>query len=408
MLYVSSGKNLVEATLNLPKSKSEANRFLILDFLYRCGLPPNLGEARDTSILKRAITQAKTTGIVNVEDAGTAMRFLTAALAVSPGQYQVFGTARMHERPLLPLITALRELGADIRCITQEGFAPLHITGKLLSATKVNINGSISSQFISALMMIGPLLHNPFYINTNGPLVSRPYMLQTAKVMQYIGCQVDVGANQLIISGSPKPQAEQHQIEPDWSSLAYWYCIIALSEKPLEIRFNDFKTGSVQADAICESLFSQLGVQTVYHHEGLTLKSQALKSDYFSWNCTDCPDLVPALICCCAALGIPAKLSGIAHLAYKESNRIACLKRELSRQGCQIHYEADTLFLAHSQIQPSCITINSYQDHRLILCFMPWLIRGWHFEIPDPETVNKSYPQFWSHLKTVGFNVLLS
>jgi 3-phosphoshikimate 1-carboxyvinyltransferase len=408
MLYVSSGKNLFEVTLNLPKSKSEANRFLILDFLYRCGLPENLGEARDTSILKHAIIQAKTTGMVNVEDAGTAMRFLTAALAVSPGQYQIFGTARMHERPLLPLITALRELGADIRCVTHEGFAPLRITGKLLSASKININGRISSQFISALMMIGPLLHNPFYINTTGILVSRPYILQTAKVMHNIGCQVDVSADQLIISGSPKFQTVMPEIEPDWSSLAYWYCIIALSKKPLEIRFNDFKSDSIQADAICESLFSQLGVQTVYHHEGLTLKSQALTSDFLNWNCIDCPDLVPALICCCAALGISAKLSGIAHLAYKESNRIACLIHELSRQGCEIDYEADTLFLAHSQIKPTRITINSYQDHRLILCFIPWIIRGWRFEIPDPETVNKSYPQFWTHLKTVGFNVLLS
>lgn len=407
MLHVSTSQDIIEATLILPKSKSEANRFLILNYLYSCGLPQDLGEARDTSILKRALTQAKTTGIVNVEDAGTAMRFLTAALAVSSGQYQLFGTARMHERPLKPLIDALRDMGADISCVSKDGFAPLHITGKPLKANAVTVDGRMSSQFISALMMIAPLLYNSFCINVGGNFVSRPYVLQTAKAMQHLGCTVKIHAQQILINGMSQNPSPLPEIEPDWSSLAYWYCIVALSKTSLAISFKDVKPNSVQADAVCETLFSQLGVQTVYHHEGVTLKSQPLKSVFLNWHCQDCPDLVPALICCCAALGIPAKLSGISHLAYKESNRIECLKRELSRMGCQIRFEGDTLFLAASALQPAQILINSYQDHRLILCFIPWIIRGWRFEIPDPETVNKSYPQFWNHLKAVGFNVLL-
>lgn len=407
MLQVSKGNPKPGAPpLVLPKSKSIANRLLILNLLYDCPLPLDLGEARDTQILMRALQQVQNTGIVNIEDAGTAMRFLTAALSVRPGQYRLLGTARMHERPMAPLLLALKSLGADIHCEVREGFAPLSIRGKLLKASSIAVDTQLSSQFISALLMVAPALQCS-QITMNGPVVSRPYIALTAQLMQNMGWPIAIMEQSLHIGERQSTYAPSIEVEPDWSGIAYWYSLVALSPEPIKISCKNFKPQSLQADAVCERVFFQLGVLTEYTSEGLCLSNKPTSTVFLEWNCRDCPDLVPALICCCAALGISAKLKGVSHLAYKESNRLEALKRELGRRGFQLRLDEDLLFLPASNPIPIHSVISSYQDHRLIMCFIPWIVRGWTFDVPDPETVHKSYPSYWDHLKQLGFDVLL-
>lgn len=412
---VSHPTKKLEGTITLTASKSESNRALIIQALCNDRFTiSNLATANDTRILQQILNRARisrTEGVYNVEDSGTAMRFLTAFFATKPGTHILIGSERMKERPIGILVKALRDLGAEIEYLEKEGFPPIKITGKTLTGTEVEMDGNVSSQFISALLLISSELPNGLVIKFKGDITSQPYVNMTLKMMeefriygQWHDQYISVSQQRYHKKNEPDYSFE---VESDWSSASYWYAIAALSQD-VDFTIKGLKHPSLQGDAVVADIFTFLGIKTEYITGGIHLTKIKSKTDHFGYDFSDCPDLVQTVVVVANALGISVLFNGVHTLRIKETDRITALKNELNKLGAEIKIINDNsieLFPKPASTVPTTqnLIINTYNDHRMAMAFSALAMQFDHIIIDQPEVVRKSYPDFWKDLKDVGF-----
>ncbi|HEY8402213.1 MAG TPA: 3-phosphoshikimate 1-carboxyvinyltransferase [Cytophagaceae bacterium] len=396
-----SGK--VYCTVTPPSSKSESNRVLIMEALTgkNCYMG-NLSNARDTQTMIRLLNSDDYT--LDVLDAGTTMRFLTAYCAVSERERELTGTARMKERPIKLLVDALRELGANIEYKEKEGYPPIVIKPFDTSnpgTNHIKIKGDVSSQYITALIMIAPVLPEGLVIELEGKVGSKPYIRMTLRLMELFGISSSWEDN-IIRIPNKKYEPFPYKVESDWSAASYWYSIAALSNEA-EIKLNGYLTDSFQGDRVVADIMDKLGVKSTFTPEGVILtKKEAVSSIEFDY--TDCPDLAQTIAVICAAKGIECTMSGLESLRIKETDRIAALQNELAKFGArmlelvpdQVYKVITDDFVVNGQ------SVATYKDHRMAMAFAPLALLG-PVTIENPDVVEKSYPHYWEDLKKAGF-----
>ncbi len=433
----------LRATPQLPASKSISNRALVISalacrsdadchgMLYDTArLPENLSDCDDTKTLLQALAMldgrsGKADVVIDIGAAGTAMRFLTALLATSEGSFLLTGTERMKRRPIGILVEALQQLGADIRYEGEEGFPPLRISGRQLDGGIVEMQGSVSSQYISALLMLAPVLHNGLELRLKGDIVSRPYIDLTLWMMREFGADAGWTSGNVI---TVRPSGYQHRpylIENDWSAASYWYEMMALTaDEDAEIRLPGLHDSSKQGDAAVRYIFSMLGVKTevsrsvegevrseergTRSEEGgaIVLRKSDRVAPRLDYDFVNSPDLVQTIVVTCAAKGIPFHFRGLQSLRIKETDRIDALVRELRKVGFVLRVEnADELVWDGERCEPSLEPIDTYEDHRMALSFAPLSLRFPQISIRHPQVVTKSYPHFWDSLRSAQFIV---
>lgn len=399
-------------TVHLPASKSVSNRALIIHALSGGEVrPQNLSDCDDTQVIIDAITHRPDT--IDIKAAGTAMRFLTAYLAVSQGEHVITGTERMKNRPIGPLVDALRYMGADIEYTEREGFPPLRIKGQPLEGGYIEMPGHISSQYISAMLMIAPVLKNGLQLKLTGELASRPYIDLTLWTMQQFGAEAE-WSDIDTVTVQPKPyRSHAYYIESDWSAASYWYEMMALSQqRDNTLLLKGLLDGSKQGDSVLRYLFSLLSVKTTVEAKegtasgGIRITRHARNLPKLEYNFINSPDLAQTFVVCCALLDIPFLFTGLSSLIIKETNRIEALKTEMRKLGYVIKEQNDSELVWDGQkCEPTFEAINTYEDHRMAMAFAPAAIKFPGLRINNPEVVSKSYPHFWDDLRSVGFRI---
>lgn len=402
----------LDADIQLPASKSISNRALIAHALSGGSTQPdNLSDCDDTRAVTRALAYMPRT--IDVGAAGTAMRFLTAYLACTDGEHVITGSERMKHRPIGALADALRMLGADISYEGEPGFPPLRINGHKLIGGQLEMAGNISSQFISALLLIAPTMAEGLRLHLTGGIVSRPYIDLTINVMHAYGAEVDwADADTIVVK--PKPYADHHYlIENDWSAASYWYETAALYPiGSANVRLNGLKDSSRQGDSVVRYLFSVLGVRTSFESPhspqptAVRLTRHSPHVDRLDYDFTNCPDLAQTVVATCCALGVPFRFTGLGSLRIKETDRLKAMEKELQKLGFAIHTEDDSSLVWRGvRCEPSPAPIDTYQDHRMAMAFAPLAVKFPGLRINNPEVVTKSYPSFWADLRQAGFDI---
>jgi 3-phosphoshikimate 1-carboxyvinyltransferase len=363
----------------------------------------NLSDARDTQLMNRLV--GSDDKIIDVLDAGTTMRFLTAYFSITNKHKFLTGTARMKERPIGILVDALRELGVVIDYLEKEGYPPIETKGFGTQKTsELTIPGNVSSQYISALMMVAPILPKGLTITLAGKMGSVPYFQMTASLMAEFGvtCQIDLSAQKIRIPAATyKPAAVT--VEADWSAISYWYGFTALAEEAT-ITLPNVSEKSLQGDRVIADIMDALGVHSSFKNNQLILTKQKAGSE-ISWDFKDCPDLAQTVLPVCAAKGVNGTFTGLESLRIKETDRIAALQNELGKIGATLtEPQTGTWKLTPGQVPNEEIFINTYHDHRMAMGLAP-LATLTNLKIESPEVVNKSYPGFWEDMKTVGFEI---
>ena len=374
-------------------------------------LPDNLSDCDDTEVIIRAL--AAMPYEIDIKAAGTAMRFMTAYLSVTEGKHLLTGTDRMKRRPIAPLVNALRYLGADIRYAGETGFPPLIINGKTLEGGRLEVPGNISSQYISALLMIGPALKEGLELHLMGEIISRPYIDLTLWTMQEFGAEAEWTDMDIITVRPQVYKSHPYLIENDWSASSYWYEMLALQgASGSSIKLKGLTDGSKQGDSVVKYLFSLLGVKTTFDNkeEGqpttVTLTRHRCLLPRLDYDFTGSPDLAQTFVVTCALLDIPFTFTGLASLKIKETDRIEALKAEMKKLGYLIKDENNnTLRWEGERCTPSLQPIDTYEDHRMALAFAPAACQFPGLGINNPGVVSKSYPHYWDDLRKAGFNI---
>ena len=402
----------VDSTIPLPASKSISNRALVINAMARgADMPDNLSDCDDTQVIIRALQEMPET--IDIKAAGTAMRFMTAYLSVTEGEHIITGTERMRHRPIQVLVNALRYLGADIRYLGEEGFPPLRIHGRPLEGGRVEIPGNVSSQYISALLMIGPILKNGIELTLTGTIISRPYIDLTIHLMHDFGAKVTWQDVRTIKAEPGGYTVRPFQIENDWSAASYWYEIMALcQDREAEIRLPGLCDGSRQGDSGVRYLFSMLGVKTAFddpesgNPTTVTLRKVRTSLPRLDYNFINQPDMAQTLVVCCAMMDIPFHFTGLESLKIKETDRMEALKTEMRKLGYVIRdVDGKELLWDGERCEASLAPIDTYEDHRMALAFAPAAFKFPGLRINNPQVVSKSYPLFWQHLESVGFTI---
>ena len=406
MISLSANSRTLQAHIPLPASKSESNRALIIQALTSPRFElHNLASARDTQTMIRLL--ASEGHVLDVIDAGTTMRFLTAYFSAVGRDQILTGTPRMCKRPIGLLVDALRSLGAEIEYWKQDGFPPLHIIskGEGIKGGKVSLPGNVSSQFISALLMIGPVLAGGLEIQLEGDITSRPYIEMTLGMMAYFGVQAEWEGHAIHVPHKPYV-GKSYTIESDWSGASYWYSMAALSESS-ELKIAGLRNPSRQGDSKVAELMEHFGVFTEFGPEGVTLTKKPI-TDFqeIAIDFTDFPDLAQTLAVVSAATGKPLVLSGLHTLRIKETDRIAALQAELAKFQVSMKSTDDIHFRVKGDFTPTQSFIDTYEDHRMAMAFAPLALKQDQLWIKDPDVVRKSYPEFWKHLNLVGIRTL--
>ena len=415
MQYRLSAPAALDAIIGLPASKSISNRALILHALSGGGTRPvNLSDCDDTRVMIRALQERE--GTIDILAAGTAMRFLTAYLSVTPGSRLLTGTERMQQRPIRILVDALRSLGARIEYAGNEGFPPLRITGAELTGHAVSLAGHVSSQYISALLMIGPALPQGLTLRLTGDVVSRPYIELTLQLMRDFGAQADwVGADTIAVSPGGYRDTP-FVVESDWSAASYWYEIMALfcrkhrdagSRENIRVELPGLFQKSYQGDSRGAALFARLGVKTRYTQTGVILSPGDAPVSCLEENLVDIPDLAQTFVVTCCLMGIPFRFSGLQSLKIKETDRLTALVNELRKLGYVLACEDDSVLTWQGERCPAheSLVIATYEDHRMAMAFAPACLDVPGLRVADPQVVSKSYPHFWEDLRQAGFQV---
>ncbi len=415
MQYEIKAPQVLNQTIKLPASKSISNRALIIHALSGGAiLPNNLSDCDDTTVIIDALQNNPHE--INIKAAGTAMRFMTAFLSVKDGEEHVLtGTERMKHRPIGVLVDALRHLGADIKYAGEEGFPPLRIKGRKLEGGLLEVPGNISSQYISALLMIGPTLKNGLTLRLTGDVISRPYIDLTLWTMREFGADADWSDFETI-SVAPKPYKERnYYIENDWSAASYWYEMMALStHEDDEIRLEGLMDGSKQGDSSVRYIFSLLGVKSTFEsrEEGVpttvTLRHTNRCVPRLEYDFVNSPDLAQTFVVCCALKNVHFHFTGLSTLKIKETDRIEAMKKEMRKLGYVIHDKNNSeLIWDGERCMPEIEGgIDTYEDHRMALSFAPASLCIDGLSINNPQVVTKSYPHFWEDIKSAGFEVI--
>lgn len=394
----------LSGVISLPTSKSISNRLLLLTALSGSDMTPDaLSDSDDTRVMQEALRSDLTR--VDVGAAGTSMRFMTAFLATRPGAHVITGSERMKRRPIGLLVDALRELGAKIDYLGEEGFPPLRIEGGSLTGGHLTLPGGISSQYISALMMIGPTLRGGITITLEGTVVSAPYITMTRRLMEAFGAEVAWAGGVLAVKEGPYVY-RQMTVEADWSAASYWYAMVALRPGST-VRLLGLGKRSTQGDSEGAAIASHLGVSTTYQADGVTISSDhAPDGGIFSYCFVNQPDLAQTYIVLCCLMGIKFCFSGLQSLRIKETDRIAALVAETRKLGFVIEAVGDdSIRWDGMRCQPSSDPISTYKDHRMAMSFAVASLAQDNVCIVDPDVVSKSYPSFWDDLRKAGFSI---
>ena len=399
MIQIIAPRFPINCSINLSGSKSLSNRLLLLKEILDLKIDlKNLSDSEDTKLLLKALRQIKEAKNknINILDAGTDMRFLTALLAIKKGTWTIG-----------ELVSALKSLGAEIEFLEKENYPPLEIKGKIILGGTLKIDASQSSQFISALLLISPKLKNGLVLTLKNRIVSSPYIEMTAALLKKFNVPISKLKNTYTVNSSTKSkQIKVIKIESDWSSASYWYSICALS-KNAKIELNFLNKKSLQSDSILPELYKILGVKTKYKKNSIIISRKKLETKSINYNFINCPDIAQTFAVTCFGLGICAKLNGLSTLKFKESDRIIALKTELEKMGAKLVITNNSIELKKSKAIPFEGVIETYNDHRMAMSFSPLALVYNSIKIANPEVVSKSYPRFWKDLKSVGFSVNL-
>ena len=396
---------IVKGKIRLPASKSLSNRALIIQAICKEAFSiSNLSLAKDTQVLKKALdTSSKT---INIGDAGTSMRFLTAFFSIQKQEVFLRGSARMHERPIAPLVEALNSLGANISYLEKEGYPPLYIQKGNIQGGTIQVNCTISSQFISALLLIAPTLSGGLTINLQGNLVSKSYLEMTLKMMSYFGIEYS-WKSQTIYIKEQQYQAKDICIENDWSAVTFWLEIAALAKKA-QIELNELYKDSWQGDIKALSIFSKLGVSHRFNNNQLILFKDTSQIPKKQLNLIETPDLSQAIFCTYAGLKQSVELTGLFSLKFKETDRIISLQSELKKLGINVKISQDSILIKEFNKYIEIPFIKTHQDHRMAMSFAPLALCFGKLIIENIDVVKKSYPTFWEELEKVGFTIFAS
>lgn len=386
----------------LPSSKSESNRALVIDALTEGeNQLSNLAEARDTQTMIRLLQNDPP--VFDVLDAGTTMRFLTAYATVTNRKKVMTGTARMCERPIGILVDALRSIGAEIHYLNNEGYPPLAIHGLPAQTTnQVKIRGDVSSQYISAMLMVAPVLPLGLELELEGKVGSRTYIEMTLELMAQFGIEYSWNGNKISVPHqSYQPTA--FAVESDWSGASYWFSLLACSDSG-ELFLEGLKENSLQGDSAIVDIMEFLGVKSTFQSGGVLLQKQPIKG-LKKWDFTHCPDLAQTVAVTCAILGQNAIFTGLESLKIKETDRVFALQQELGKFNAELkEIEPELYQVIPSVTMPHSVQIHTYEDHRMAMAFMPLLTKT-DVIIEDPSVVNKSYPSFWKHCSLAGVQI---
>ena len=409
-LHQSILKNNSEITIT--GSKSETNRLLVLQALFSEIQLENTSNSDDSEVMIKALLQnpnsplpTLNSQLIDVHHAGTAMRFLTAYFAMQPDREVILtGSTRMKERPIKILVEALQQLGAEISYEENHGFPPIKIRGKKLSKNKVSLQANVSSQYISALLLIAPKLEKGLEITLKGKITSIPYIQMTLALLNKIGVETTFLENIITVKPLLAPNSLLKTVESDWSSASYFYSIVALSETGAQIKLSSYKQNSLQGDSALVGIYKDLGVATTFEKQTIRLKKMEnfhLPSSIFQLDLNDSPDIAQTIAVICFGLGIDCKLTGLHTLKIKETDRLQALKNELEKLGAYVTTTSDSISVNSSNSVKENISIKTYQDHRMAMAFAPLALKT-SLIIEDAEVASKSYPDFWKDLKSCG------
>ena len=393
-----------QSTIVISGSKSESNRLLLLKALHPNIQIRNLSNSDDSQVMQDALKSESK--VVDIHHAGTAMRFLTAYFAIQEGrEITLTGSSRMKERPIKILVDALNSLGANISYLENQGFPPLRIKGKKLTNNKISILANTSSQYITALLLIGSKLENGIELTLEGEITSIPYINMTLSLLNEIGISTSFEENTIRVL--PTPQSQQPitlTVESDWSSASYFYSIVALSEEGTSIKLSSYKKNSLQGDSVLAEMYKSFGVETLYEGDAVNLKKVSSALPSINFDLIKSPDIAQTIAVTAFGLGLKCDLYGLHTLKIKETDRLLALKAEIEKLGGTVEVTDKSLHLASFSGAFKQVAINTYDDHRMAMAFAPLALKT-SIMIKDAEVVSKSYPDFWDHLKAIGFQI---
>lgn len=400
-----------QSSITITGSKSESNRLLLLQALYPELEVENVSNSDDSIVMQKALAYDTSTALstsenkIDIHHAGTAMRFLTAYFASKEGRDVVLtGSSRMKERPIEILVDALNQLGAEISYEESHGCPPIRIKGKTLSKRKVTLNANVSSQYISALLLIASRLENGLALTLDGKITSIPYINMTLDLLNQVGVETTFEAQ--VITVKPKKDALKTKsltVESDWSSASYFYSIVALSPVGTEVQLSSYKEKSLQGDSVLAEIYKSFGVETVFQgHSMLLKKTKASLDDSVEFQLNNSPDIAQTIAVTCLGLGVKCHLTGLHTLKIKETDRLVALQNELQKLGAKIDITEDSLTLHDTSKIIKNVAIATYNDHRMAMAFTPLALKT-SLYIEDYMVVSKSYPTFWNDLETLGF-----
>ena len=396
----------IRATVAITGSKSESNRLLLLRALYPNIRIENLSNADDAMVMEQGLKQFE--GIVDIHHAGTAMRFLTAFFATRQGrEVTLTGSKRMTERPVKILVEALQSLGADISYLNEPGYPPLYIKGKRIGSQRVQLPANVSSQYISALLLVAGKLDNGLELELLGEITSVPYIKMTLGLLTRLGIENEFSGQVIKVWPTPEVENATLVVESDWSSASYFYSIAALSEVGSEIELSSYKEDSLQGDSILESVYRDFGVATKFGEHSIILqKTTDRLPAHLSYHLANAPDIAQTLAVSCFALGIGCQLTGLHTLKIKETDRLVALETELGKLGASISVTDHSLTLKPGGTIKEGVAIDTYNDHRMAMAFAPMALKT-GLVINDAMVVSKSYPDFWQDLESLGFGTMI-
>ena len=386
-------------------SKSESNRAIILKSLFSSDITiNNLSNSDDTKVLLKAL--ASNDKIINIHHAGTAMRFLTSLFAITNKKDIVLtGSKRMQERPIGELVESLKSLGANITYEEKFGYPPLRFNGFTQKNNFIELRSDISSQFISSLMMVAPILNHGLLIKLVGKIFSKPYIVLTSSLMKKFGLNCIINGDEIEIKSNKKLSIKNYKIESDWSSASYLYSIVALSG--IQINLSFFKLNSFQGDSVLSKLYENFGVETYFENEEIILKKSKSKKPKtnIEINLLNNPDLAQTIIVTSLGLSIPTKLTGLNTLKIKETDRLKALKTEISKFNVDVVIDDESIEIKNFPAKlPKNIEIDTYDDHRMALAFSPLSVLV-ELIINDSNVISKSFPEYWTILKNLNFRI---
>ena len=389
--------------ITITGSKSESNRLLLLKALFENLEIQNVSNSDDSQYMLKALDSENP--IVDIHHAGTAMRFLTAYFATLDGKTTLLtGSQRMQERPIKILVDTLRALGADIAYDKQEGFPPLRITGKTLLKDEVRMKANVSSQYISALLLMATKLKNGLTLHLEGKITSVPYIKMTLSLLDQLGVETSFEGQIIQVKPYLDTVSKTFTVESDWSSASYFYSIVALSPVGTQINLSTYKKDSLQGDAVLQEIYTHLGVQTTFEGSKINLKKiNTNVPDSLDLDLANAPDIAQTIVVTCLGLQVKCNLTGLHTLKIKETDRLEALKNEIYKFGTSIEITDDSLHLLDYKPLNSGAIVETYNDHRMAMAFAPLALRT-SFSIKEAEVVSKSFPDFWNNLAELGFN----